>query len=61
MPGVSGLSPYEIVFGRQWPLAGLPYSVPKVSEDAIEFFKRMEGMDKRVAKKLHEEHDRRVE
>ena len=45
MPGVSGLSPYEIVYGRQRPLAGLPYSTPKGSEDAIEFFKRMERMD----------------
>ena len=52
MPGVSGLPPYEIVYGWQRPLAG------KVSEDAIEFFKRMESMDKRVAKKLNEEHDR---
>ena len=61
MRGVSGLSPYEIVYGRQRPLAGLPYSTPKVSDDAIEFFKRMERMDERVARKLNEEHERRVE
>ena len=60
MPGVSGLSPYEIVYGRQRPLAGLPYSIPKVSEDVVEFFKIMESMDKRVARKLNEEHERRV-
>ena len=41
MPGVSGLSPYEIVSGRQQPLAGLPYEVPRVCEDAVEFCKRM--------------------
>ena len=29
-------------------------------EDAIELFKRMGDMDKTVAKKLNEEHDRRV-
>ena len=32
-----------------------------MSEDAIEFFKRMERMDQRVARKLNEEHERRVE
>ena len=45
MPRVSGLSPYEIVYGRQRPLAGLPYEVPRVCEDAVEFFKRMEELD----------------
>ena len=50
MLGVSGLSPYEIVYGRQRPLAGLPYEVPRVYEDAVEFFKRMEELDERVAK-----------
>ena len=33
----------------------------KVSEDVIEFFKGMERMDERVARKLNEEHERRVE
>ena len=42
MPGVSGLSPYEIVYGRRRPLAGLPNEVPRVCEDAVEFFKKME-------------------
>ena len=41
-------------------MAGLPGCVPKVSEDAVEFFGKMENMDKRVAKKLNEEHERRV-
>jgi transposase InsO family protein len=56
MPGVSGLSPYEIVYGRQRPLAGLPYEVPRVSEDAVDFFHRMEALDAKVAKHLDEEH-----
>ena len=60
MPGMSGLSPYEIVYRRQRPLAGLPYKTAKVSKDAIEFFKGMERMDQRVARKLNEEHERRV-
>ena len=61
MPGVSGLSPYEIVYGRQRPLAGLPYEVPRVCEDAVEFFKRMEELDQRVAKHLDDEHRTRCE
>ena len=61
MSGVSGLSPYEIVYGRQRPLAGLPYEVPRVCEDAVEFFKRMEELDQRVAKHLDDEHRTRCE
>ena len=60
MPGVNGLSLCEIVYGRQWHLAGLSYSVPNVSEDGVELFKRLDSMDKRVAKKLHEEHECKV-
>ena len=54
MHGLSGLSLYEIVWEL---LAGLPYSASKMSEDAVEFFKRIESMDKKVANKLIEEHN----
>ena len=61
MLGVSGLSPYEIVYGRQRPLAGLPCEVPRVCEDVVEFFKRMEDLDQKVAKHLDDEHRTRCE
>ena len=42
-------------------MAGLPYGVPRVCEDAVEFFKRMEELDERVAKHLDDEHRTRCE
>ena len=40
---------------------GLPNEVPKVCEDAVKFFKRMEELDERVAKHLDDEHRTRCE
>ena len=51
MPGPAGLSPYEIVFGRPRYLSGLPYSPPRESEDANQFFKRMVELEEKVAQK----------
>jgi len=51
-PGESGLSPYEIVFGRHRPLASLPYRPLRQAEDAVEFFERVEEMRKKVADKM---------
>ena len=48
-PGESGLSPYEIVFGRERFCARVPYDPPKVCEDAQEFFEQMSANDRRVA------------
>ena len=42
-------------------MAGLPYGVPRVCEEAVEFFKRMEELDERVAKHLDDEHQTRCE
>ena len=39
--GEGGLSPYEILFGRTRPLAGVPYHPPKECENSKEFFTRM--------------------
>ena len=47
--GESGYSPYEILFGRERPLAGHPYAPPKECEDAIAFFAHMQDIDKKVA------------
>jgi len=56
VPGESGLSPYQILFGRERPLAGIPYSPPRECEDACQFFKRMEEIDRQVAEVLNEVH-----
>jgi transposase InsO family protein len=57
-PGETGFSPYEILFGRQRPLANLPYEPPRECEDAKEFFKRMARMDQEVADRLNKEHEK---
>ena len=61
MPGESGLSPYEIVFGRHRPLAAVPYEPPRESECANQFFDRQKAVDEFVAKRLNEIHARDAE
>jgi hypothetical protein len=55
--GESGLSPYEILFGRERPLGGVPYEPPKECEDAQQFFKRMKEIDEKVAMVLNHTHE----
>ncbi len=38
IPGVTGLSPYQILFGWDRPLANIPYQNPRECEDAQQFF-----------------------
>ena len=57
-PGESGLSPYQILFGRDRNIPNLPYVPPRLCEDAADFFKRMERVDEQVAKTLKDMHDR---
>ena len=56
--GESGLSPYEILFGRERYRGSAPYQPPTECEDAQQFFERMDELDKRVAKTVNEIHER---
>ena len=56
VPGESGLSPYEIFFGRERPLGNLSSPQNRDCEDALDFFQRQEEVDKKVAKGLDENH-----
>ena len=56
--GEGGLSPYEILFGRQRPLAGIPYQPPKECEDAREFFERMHQLDQKISDTLNMTHQK---
>ena len=47
--GEEGLSPYQILFGRDRPEAGLPYSPPSKCPSAQTFFDRIEEVDQIVA------------
>ena len=58
VPGPTGLTPYEIVYGRHRPLKGLPYKPPTEAEDAVRFFERMEKLRARVAEQLNYLHER---
>jgi hypothetical protein len=58
-PGVSGFSPYEILFGRQRSLAGLPYTPSRESVDALQFFSNQAAIDAYVSRELNESHKKR--
>ena len=55
-PGETVVSPFQIVFGRERNLAGVPYTPPKDCEEAQAFFTRMEALDLQLSKVLNEKH-----
>ena len=48
-PKESGLSPFQVVFGRDRYEAGAPYETLHECEGAKQFFDRMEELDRQVA------------
>jgi len=58
--GQCGLSPYEVLYGRHRPYAGVPYTPPVMAEDAVEFFERQRAIDKKVAERLNTLHESRT-
>ena len=60
IPGESGLSPFQIVFGRDRHEAGIPYEIVQECEGANQFFDRMETLDNWVAKQLETIHRQRL-
>ncbi len=50
-----GISPYQMVFGRERPLAGLPYSLPRRSPDADELCDGIAQIDEWALQKLRAE------
>ena len=59
-PGEGGLSPYQILFGRERFFGNIPYDRPNANEDAQTFFDFMRDIDERVAGILNEKHERRA-
>ena len=41
----NGFSPYQLVFGRERPLGGLPQSIPRANPDAEEFLDGIKAID----------------
>ena len=54
--GPSGLTPYQILLGRDRPLAGIPYQPLRTCSDALEFFDRVEWMDRKVSNIVNAQH-----
>jgi hypothetical protein len=59
--GPSGMSPYQIVFGRDRNLGGLPKKHPDEAEAAVEFLDRMRTLDEEVANILNDLHNKEKE
>ena len=55
-PGESGLSPFQILFGRERFEAGAPLEEERECEPAGQFFQRMEEVDETVARALNQLH-----
>ena len=60
-PGETNLSPYEILFGRERPLASRPYQPPRILGDAKEFVERMALIDKKVANIMNSKNNKDIE
>ncbi len=55
-PGETGVSPFELVFGRERFLAGTPADFDRECEDARQFCKRMEELVTKMSQKLQDAH-----
>ena len=60
VPGPSGLSPYQILYGRDRPYAGVPYEPPRAWPDAVAFFEQQKAVDSQVAHALNDLHERQA-
>ena len=60
-PGEAGMSPFQIVFGRERSLAGVPCDPDRECEGATEFFDRLEEIDRSVARVLNDKHQRQAD
>jgi hypothetical protein len=56
--GPTGLSPYQIVFGRHRNALGIPYPPTRSCEDAEAFLDRMLDLDTTIARELNKIHDK---
>ena len=59
VPGESGYSPYQILFGRERSLGNLPYFPATECPDAVDFFNRTDEIDKAVSTILNGLHKRK--
>ena len=60
-PTIGGLSPHQILFGRDRSLGGIPLSTPSVCEDAQTFIQRKKELEKQILDTSNKEHMRLME
>lgn len=60
MANDTGLSPYQVVFGRSRTLPGIPYSPERECEDAMQYFNRMEELDKNISQTIQGLHEQQA-
>ena len=58
MVGEFGVSPYELVFGRERSLAGIPWQPVRECVETEEFLRHMDAVDKKIAHALNEAHEK---
>lgn len=58
LPGPTGYSAYQLAYGRDRPLAGVPSQPPRIAHDAQVFLQRMEDMREAAARQLEVMHQR---
>ena len=56
--GEFGVSAYELVFGRERNLVGIPWEPVRECTEAADFFKHMDAIDEKVAHALNEAHQK---
>jgi transposase InsO family protein len=56
--GEFGVSPYELVFGRERNLAGIPWQPVRECAEVGDFLSRVEAVDKKVAEAMNEAHQK---
>ena len=55
-----GLTPYQVLFCRDRPMAGVPYELPPRAEDAVDFFERQRQVDHQITNTLNKLHDKQT-
>ena len=59
--GRGGISPYQVIFGRERPLGNVPYNPERECEDAIQFFEGRKRVDREIAKLLNDIHKHKAD
>ena len=59
--GRTGLTPYQILFGRDRPLANVPYIPARECQDAMDYFQRMRKVEETVARVINQKHQKELE